>query len=40
MLKDVLAVIVPHVDSMRESLSVLAFHGLSRLTAGAYVVGE
>ena len=41
MLKDVLAVIVPHVDSMRESLSVLALHGLpqsssaSRLTAGA-----
>jgi hypothetical protein len=26
MLKDVLAVIVPHVDSMRESLSVLALH--------------
>jgi hypothetical protein len=41
MLKDVLAVIVPHVDSMRESLSVLALHDLpqsssaSRLTAGA-----
>src|SRR5258705_1688468 len=41
MLKDVLAVIVPQVDSMRESLSVLALHGLpqsssaSRLTAGA-----
>jgi hypothetical protein len=28
MLKDVLAVIVPHVDSMRESLSVLALHDL------------
>jgi hypothetical protein len=40
-LKDVLAVIVPHVDSVRESLSVLALHRLpqssfaSRRTPGA-----